>query len=145
MPLFRNPGRIVAMLVLAGFCLVAAPARAGDEEKALAKAVELFAEGDYLTAQEILVGIDRSKLNKRDQQTRDDYLNRVHVAGLATVSLTGADYVPALSEWAVSAGSGEKRHEYNLDAPPVFDGMAAADGSLYLVTMDGRVSCWRKP
>jgi type II secretory pathway component GspD/PulD (secretin)/tetratricopeptide (TPR) repeat protein len=80
LPLFRNPGRIVAMLVLAGFGLVAAPARAGDEEKALAKAVELFAEGDYLTAQEILVGIDRSKLNKRDQQTRDDYLNRVHVA-----------------------------------------------------------------
>jgi len=47
--------------------------------------------------------------------------------------------------WAVSAGSGEKLHEYNLDSPPVFDGMAAADGSLYLVTMDGRVSCWRKP
>ena len=46
--------------------------------------------------------------------------------------------------WAVSAGSGEKLHEYNLDSPPVFDGMAAADGSLYLVTMDGRVSCWRK-
>ena len=47
--------------------------------------------------------------------------------------------------WAVSAEDGAKLHEYKLASPPVFDGMAAARGRLYLATRDGRVSCWRKP
>ena len=45
----------------------------------------------------------------------------------------------------ISADNGENIHEYELDSPPVFDGMAAADGRLYLATMDGCVSCWGNP
>jgi hypothetical protein len=41
--------------------------------------------------------------------------------------------------WAVSAASGEKLAEQPLEAPPVFDGMAAAGGRLYLTTCDGRL------
>jgi outer membrane protein assembly factor BamB len=44
--------------------------------------------------------------------------------------------------WAVSAEDGAKLYEYKLDSPPVFDGMAAADGKLYLATGDGCVSCF---
>ena len=44
--------------------------------------------------------------------------------------------------WAVSAGDGMKLAEYKLPAPPVFDGMAAAAGRLYLATIDGAVQCW---
>jgi hypothetical protein len=41
----------------------------------------------------------------------------------------------------VSASDGKKLAEYKLDTVPVWDGMAAANGRLYLSTMDGRVLC----
>ena len=43
--------------------------------------------------------------------------------------------------WAVSALDGEKLAEFNLDSQPVFDGMIAANGRLYLATKDGRITC----
>ena len=45
--------------------------------------------------------------------------------------------------WAVSANSGEKLLEIPLHAPPVFDGLIAAAGRLYLSTTDGRVQCFQ--
>jgi hypothetical protein len=44
--------------------------------------------------------------------------------------------------WAVSAKSGKKLAELKLDSLPVWDGMIAADGKLYLATMDGAVACF---
>jgi len=41
--------------------------------------------------------------------------------------------------WAVSTEDGSRLAEYKLDAPPVYDGMAAADGRLYISTADGKV------
>lgn len=61
---------------LSGACLVVAQ----DEATALEQGVKLFEEGSYLAAQEMLVGIDRSKLNRTQQALRDDYLSRVQVA-----------------------------------------------------------------
>jgi len=43
--------------------------------------------------------------------------------------------------WAVSALDGEELTQYHLDSPPVWDGMAAAGGRLYLSTTDGKVLC----
>ncbi len=45
---------------------------------------------------------------------------------------------------AVSANNGELLQQTELDSPPVLDGLIAAGGRLYLVTMDGRVSCFGK-
>jgi outer membrane protein assembly factor BamB len=45
--------------------------------------------------------------------------------------------------WAVSTEDGGRLAEYRFDAPPVYDGMAAADGRLYLSTQNGQVRCWR--
>ena len=42
---------------------------------------------------------------------------------------------------AVSPGEGKKLAAYRLDSMPRFDGMIAADGRLYLVTVDGKVQC----
>jgi len=42
---------------------------------------------------------------------------------------------------ALDAGSGEKLADCKLPAPPVWDGMAAAGGRLFLSTRDGRVVC----
>jgi len=43
--------------------------------------------------------------------------------------------------WAVSADDGKKLAEYKLSAAPVWDGMAPANGRLYVSTLDGRVLC----
>jgi outer membrane protein assembly factor BamB len=44
--------------------------------------------------------------------------------------------------WAVSARDGTKLAEYKLPMPPIFDGMIAAGGRLYVVTMDGKITCY---
>ncbi|HUW55264.1 MAG TPA: PQQ-binding-like beta-propeller repeat protein [Planctomycetota bacterium] len=46
--------------------------------------------------------------------------------------------------WAVSVTDGRKLHEQALDAPPVFDGLSAANGRLYLSAVDGKVRCLGK-
>ncbi|MHC4890265.1 MAG: hypothetical protein ACYTEO_12485, partial [Planctomycetota bacterium] len=43
--------------------------------------------------------------------------------------------------WAASASTGEKVAEYRLDAPPVWDGMAVANGRVFIALQDGRVLC----
>ena len=42
---------------------------------------------------------------------------------------------------SVSTADGKKLGELKLDAAPIFDGLAAADGKLFVVTMDGSVVC----
>jgi hypothetical protein len=42
---------------------------------------------------------------------------------------------------AVSTDSGQKLVEYKLDGVPIFDGMAVADGKLFISMTDGRVIC----
>jgi outer membrane protein assembly factor BamB len=44
--------------------------------------------------------------------------------------------------WALSAATGERVAEVELDSPPVFNGMAVANQRLYLSTQDGRVTCF---
>jgi len=46
--------------------------------------------------------------------------------------------------WAVSTADGSKLAEYKLKAPPVFDGLVAAGGKLYMTTTDGKVICTGK-
>jgi hypothetical protein len=41
--------------------------------------------------------------------------------------------------WAVSAATGEKQAEYKLASLPVWDGMVAANGELYMTTLEGNV------
>jgi len=43
--------------------------------------------------------------------------------------------------WTVSAADGSKLAERKLDSPPVFDGMIAANGRLYISTRSGRLMC----
>jgi len=46
--------------------------------------------------------------------------------------------------WAVSMADGKKLAEYPLQSPPIFNGMAAAGGRLYLSAKDGKVLCYGK-
>jgi outer membrane protein assembly factor BamB len=43
---------------------------------------------------------------------------------------------------AISRSDGKTVWEYTLDTPPVFDGMAAASGRLYMALRDGRIACF---
>jgi len=43
--------------------------------------------------------------------------------------------------WAVSTEDGSRLAQYKLDAQPVFDGMAATNGKLYIAQKDGKVLC----
>ena len=43
--------------------------------------------------------------------------------------------------WVVSGDDGERMAEFALDSPPVFDGMIAAAGRLYITTEDGQILC----
>ena len=43
--------------------------------------------------------------------------------------------------WVVSAADGRKLEEHRLDAAPVFDGMMAANGRVYVSALDGRITC----
>jgi outer membrane protein assembly factor BamB len=43
--------------------------------------------------------------------------------------------------WTISAKDGKKIAECKLASPPVFDGMIAANGKLYLATRDGKIAC----
>ena len=45
---------------------------------------------------------------------------------------------------AVSADTGKRLAEYELDALPVFDGMAVAYGRLYIALADGSVVCLKE-
>ena len=36
---------------------------------------------------------------------------------------------------------GEQVAQYQLDKPPIFEGLAAARGRLYVITTDGRIVC----
>ena len=43
--------------------------------------------------------------------------------------------------WAISASDGRKLIEYKLKSPPVFDGLIAADGRLYMTMKNGTLAC----
>jgi outer membrane protein assembly factor BamB len=43
---------------------------------------------------------------------------------------------------ALSSADGKKLAEYKLGAPPIFNGMAAADGKVYLSLTDGSIVCF---
>jgi outer membrane protein assembly factor BamB len=43
--------------------------------------------------------------------------------------------------WAVSAENGKKLAEYKLESLPVWDGLIASGGKLYLTTMNGEIIC----
>ena len=46
--------------------------------------------------------------------------------------------------WAFKSDNGQRVKELKLVSPPVFDGMAVAQGRVFISTQDGRLSCYGK-
>jgi outer membrane protein assembly factor BamB len=57
----------------------------------------------------------------------------------------GGEAGPTALLVGVSAADGAELARYRLGAAPVFDGMAAAGGRLYLAMADGTLACWASP
>ena len=100
--------------------------------------VPLFAQGMVLAGDTLLVAgppdiMDEEyifeRIMEKDKEV-DKVLERQDEA------LKGAVGGKLLS---VSVSSGEQNQELKLDALPVWDGMAVADGSLFVATKDGKV------
>ena len=100
--------------------------------------VPLFAQGMVLAGDTLLVAgppdiMDEEytfeRIMEKDKEI-DKVLERQDAA------LKGAAGGKLLS---VSVSSGEQNQELKLDALPVWDGMAVADGSLFVATKDGKV------
>ena len=47
--------------------------------------------------------------------------------------------------WAFAGADGTKLAESKLDSPPVFDGLIAANGRLYMAARNGTVLCLGAP
>ena len=68
----------------------------------------------------------------------DDEAVRQKLAEQSSV-LKGAD---GSIIWAVDTQTGKKLAEYKMNTMPVWDGMAAANGSIFMSTIDGEVICY---
>ena len=44
----------------------------------------------------------------------------------------------------ISANEGKTTSEYALSSPPLFDGVSAANGKVYMAMQDGSIQCWSK-
>jgi hypothetical protein len=43
--------------------------------------------------------------------------------------------------WVVDTKTGKKQHELRFESIPTWDGMAAAQGQLFMTTIDGKLIC----
>ncbi|MFQ5490100.1 MAG: hypothetical protein ACE5GE_05195 [Phycisphaerae bacterium] len=67
-------------LLLAVCCLVVAPPVFADDAEDLNQAIQQFQEGNYLSAQQLLLDIDPDGLTDAQRVQRDNYVDRVQVA-----------------------------------------------------------------
>jgi len=84
-----------------------------------------------------LVDEDRASANRGDPEIQ---------AGLAEQNAAWAGKRGA-SLLAISTGDGARLAEYKLESPPVWDGLSAANGRLYMACQNGKVIClapWKR-
>ncbi len=103
-----------------------------------------------------------AKKKRRNQPLKDRWQRRVPVrvqamvrAGTTFFVAGTPDIVGAKDPWAaidgrrggvlqaVAARDGTQLTSYELEAPPVYDGLAASGTCLYMAAADGTISCWK--
>ncbi len=93
--------------------------------------------GDQLVAAGARDLIDEERTFERLTQRDDSVLAELEAQDRALRGEEGALL------WILSTKDGSPILEQAIDSPPVWDGMAAAYGRLYLCGQDGVVRCWR--
>jgi len=98
-----------------------------------ARAMLLSGDTLFLAGPEDVVNEEQAVRKLNDPQTRTQIVRQSEMfSGLHGGTM-----------WAVNKNTGDKLEEWKLDTIPVFNGMAAADGRLYLAGADGRVTCFK--
>jgi outer membrane protein assembly factor BamB len=98
----------------------------------------LFARGMVLADETIFVAGPPDLLDEEAALKTIDSIDTKKQLAEQEASLTGQK---GALLWAVSATDGNRLSELKLKSPPVFDGLIAANGSLYLATTNGKVVC----
>jgi len=122
----------------------AAPARGSFVEHQWAHPVPIFTRAMAMAGKTIFVAgppdnIDEEYAFERMSQKDPAILEQLAEQDAALDGKRGA------TMWAVSTESGKTGSELKLKSPPVWDGMAVAQGRLYVATVDGKVLCFGKP
>ncbi len=118
----------------------APPADRRGRKKTPAPAVEpLWADYQSLIVRAMILGPDRLAVaGPRDLGQKDPDLLAFTNEAVALANFEGKNEVYLQ---VLSAADGSRLSECRLPAMPVFDGMSAANGRLYLSTLDGKVLC----
>lgn len=82
-------------------------------------------------------GLGRTQQVETMVLTADTVLYAGRVTDAKTMKATGFF-------WIVSAATGDKIAEFQLDCPPACDGLAVADGRIYLSLTNGQLLCFAK-
>ncbi|MEX2214907.1 MAG: PQQ-binding-like beta-propeller repeat protein [Phycisphaeraceae bacterium] len=100
--------------------------------------VPIMVQGIVLADQTLFIAgapdlIDETKAWAQLTQGNQETIKQMHEQNDALAGKKGGIL------WAVDARSGDRLAEIKLDSLPVWDGLIAAQGSLYMATQDGRI------
>ena len=114
-------------------------ARPTKPEKRWTVPAPIHARGMLLSGETLFVAGPPDVLEYAPERVTDPYhVNPNNTASQHAEALAGKKGARLM---AVSATDGEVLSEIEMTSPPAWDGMAAANGRLYISTMDGRVVC----
>ena len=71
----------------------------------------------------------------RAQQRKGFNLGKIYEKEKAVAGKMGAKLI------VISSRTGKIASQLDLDSPPIFDGMAAANGKIFIANMNGQVVC----
>jgi outer membrane protein assembly factor BamB len=101
----------------------------------------LLARAMVLAGETLFVAGPPDLIDEEQAFRRIDDANVQRELAQQTAALAGAKGAALI---AVEAATGRSVARYELDSPPVFDGMIAAGGRLYLATTQGDLVCFRE-
>lgn len=141
---FRKGTATAAPSVIAGAAPAGAPAKGSFVEHNWAHPVPIFTRAMAMAGKTVFVAgppdrIDEEYAFERMSQKDPAILEELAEQDAALDGKRGA------TMWAVSTETGKTATELKMKSPPVWDGMAVAQGRLYVATVDGKVQCFGKP
>jgi outer membrane protein assembly factor BamB len=143
---FRKGGASATPSAIAGSVAATAAPRAGGSfvQHNWAHPVPIFTRAMAMAGKTVFVAgppdrIDEEYAFERMSQKDPAILEELAEQDAALDGKRGA------TMWAVSTETGKTATELKMKSPPVWDGMAVAQGRLYVATVDGKVQCFGKP
>ncbi len=143
---FRKAGTAPSVIAAAnpGAPAATAPAKGSFVEKKWAHPVPIYTKSMAMAGRFIFIAgppdrVDEEYAFERMSQKDPEIFKELAEQDAALDGKRGASLI------AISVDNGKVANNLTLDSPPVWDGMSAAQGRLYVATQDGKVQCFGKP